>query len=162
MSFTNEGLLVTAGVESNRVKIWPSISDKSVISKPLKVFNIHEDKTDDKGCICRLIQELLILPKATLFLSLSLSLSLHLILFLPSFISPFLSLSLILSLSLTSPSLFSPLSLYRLITSPAPDSPWIGAVLQSGPILNPVGCKKVHIYNYKEEKIYHIIDTGNN
>ena len=48
----------------------------------------------------------------------------------------------------------------RLITSPSPDSPWIGVVLQPGPLLAPVGSKKVFIYNYKEEKIYHIIDTG--
>ena len=52
------------------------------------------------------------------------------------------------------------MSCCRLTTSPGADSPWIGIVVQPGPLLTPVGNKMVHIYNWKEEKVYHIIDAG--
>ena len=52
VSFTSDGLLVSAGVESNCVKVWPTISDKSVISQPLKVFRVIE-KENEEGSIYR-------------------------------------------------------------------------------------------------------------
>jgi hypothetical protein len=44
--------------------------------------------------------------------------------------------------------------------SPVDELPWLGAVIQPGPLLSPKNTKKVFIYNWKEDKIYHILDTG--
>lgn len=45
--------------------------------------------------------------------------------------------------------------------SPCEDAPWLAAVLQPGSLFVPEGNQKVHIYNWKEKKVYHILDTGN-
>ena len=50
----------------------------------------------------------------------------------------------------------------RLCLSTCEDAPWLATVLQPGPLLTPSGNKKVHIFNWKEHKMYHIIDTGMN
>jgi WD40 repeat protein len=48
----------------------------------------------------------------------------------------------------------------RICVSPVDELPWLGAVIQPGPLLSPKNTKKVFIYNWKEDKIYHILDTG--
>ncbi|XP_019848951.1 PREDICTED: uncharacterized protein LOC109580353 isoform X2 [Amphimedon queenslandica] len=48
----------------------------------------------------------------------------------------------------------------RLSVSPCEDAPWLAAVLQPGSLFVPEGNQKVHIYNWKEKKVYHILDTG--
>lgn len=99
VSFTPDGHLVTAGVESNDVKIWPSINPDSVISQPLTIYHPKEEK-DEAGTI------------------------------------------------------------FRLEVSPNIDAPWLAVVMQPGLLLSPEGNKKVHVYNMKEGKVYHIINTG--
>ena len=44
--------------------------------------------------------------------------------------------------------------------SPNIDAPWLAVVMQPGLLLSPEGNKKVHVYNMKEGKVYHIINTG--
>ena len=58
--------------------------------------------------------------------------------------------------------LFFDLCTIRLSVSQCEDAPWLAAVLQPGSLFIPEGNQKVHIYNWKEKKVYHILDTGIN
>ena len=71
-------------------------------------------------------------------------------------LSPLIIAYAMLSLVLSS----LPSSLLSLSMSQSPDHPWVAVGLQPGTLFTPQGNKSVHLYNWKEKKLYQIFDAG--